>query len=776
VPTLLSDLNALNEKFPGKEGYKSVMSGNLSFPLYASGPRLNLFDGELSQAVMLKNPDTPGVFTGFEKAYGEYTDGYRVADSNYHVVDVISKFAMIPRFMYLYVVQDMITHVYDIIEVHHCEKMSENIGYLRPFTEGDVYTPGSVIAKGAKLFRATSKDEFDNYRFGVNAKAAFISMAETEEDAQVFRRGFADKTIFYNVFDDEVPLNRNDVLLNIYGDAMNYQCFPGIGDSIKDGILCARRSVNYLNAASELTDLALQHIVSSDNIYKGAGHVTDIDIHVNDKAEFEYAGHRQQILQYYLTIRDYHHRVVQTLRPLVANKQLRHTARLRWIYERSVNYLDDEIKWTSNSTNFDFALIKITTHKEVSLLEGYKTADRNGGKGVICTIWDDDKMPRDEHGNVADIILNPASIIAREIAASPFEQETNFVSNEVRKQIAKISNVNGKARHLLKFMSIVSPEEEAALKTYLQSATPQKLAEFFCNLEKDRIYVHIHPFSHQFSIEMLEKLYKEFDVKPSKIKMRIKFPTSRTNLPIESTGKETVTITNEKFAFMVFNSNASQKIYAPMGSGPVPKHKQIKGSRRNLSYAPFDGYEHGPDGKGGYRIYTPDDIRLLLENSTSKREKSDYVNTRAFVEDGVLVREFTSQNPVIIAEKYMLVLKHVPETKFSARSLGTVNNLGLPNKVTKGSDGTTPYSNSSVRAGGMEVDNLLLRVPAPKVHRFFATYASSPKHREMLTDMLLTKDPFEAHDMDVSDEEIYDTMTALSTTSLLYAIGLEFDA
>jgi hypothetical protein len=453
------ELEDIAKKYSGDNAAHALAGMNLTLPQYISGNRGVMFTGHLEQFVPIKDPESPNVFTAYELPYGKYTDSYKKADYNYYVVDVISKFATSPRFNYVYIVKNIITGVYDVIPVNHCENMSESHGYLRPYTEGDMYTPGSIIPQGSTIFRSNNHDEHGNYRYGYNANCAYISIPETEEDGIVFRKSFADSVKFYNVEKVDILLNINDILLNIYGDSNQYKCFPNIGEEIKNGMLAVKRKMNYNSAASELTEIALQHIVNNDEAYYGTGVVTDIDVWINNRDEFNNAGNRQQILFYYYALKKYYEQINSVLGKIVNDKSNKYTAKLRWLFEQSRNYLDQNIKWTTNANNFEFALITITLHKEINLLQGYKTTDRYGGKGVICNIWEDDKMPVDEYGTMADVILSPPGIIARANPGQLYEHEINFISERIKDRIIKKPDLQSKILLLTSYVRDVSPRE-----------------------------------------------------------------------------------------------------------------------------------------------------------------------------------------------------------------------------------------------------------------------------------------------------------------------------
>jgi hypothetical protein len=160
------------------------------------------------------------------------------------------------------------------------------------------------------------------------------------------------------------------------------------------------------------------------------------------------------------------------------------------------------------------------------------------------------------------------------------------------------------------------------------------------------------------------------------------------------------------------------------------------------------------------RVNTPEGIK----------EVSAYMNSA-----GLLVRRYTSMNRVVIGKQYYMLLKQMPDEKFSARSIGSTNQIGVPNKPGKQTKQMAPYAKSAIRQGEMENDCNFIRVPNEIVHRYMSTCSQNPELREKLAKMLLTEDPFKMHDLPIEDEDIKDDVTALMFHSTLYSIGIQID-
>lgn len=769
--TTVEELDSINKRFPHGEEYKTMLEGNLTLPEFISGNRLNMYCSHLSQSIPILEPESPNLATSFEKPYGKYCDSYFVSQADFRVIAVIPKFTNIPRFNYIYVVQNMLTKVYDVIEMKHYACLSEDRGYLRPYTDGDKFKTGDIIKKGTTMYRSNSHDEYGNYRYGINPKCAYIALPENEEDGIVIREGYREKFAFYDMRKIPILLNKNQIMLNLYGDANNYKVIPDIGEECKDGILYAKRSVNYANMAAECTDIELRHILTSDEVCKGGGVVGDIDIWINDVDEFDNSGNKQQLLKYYNACKDYYQKMYNILEPIVNSKNKDHvqyTHKLRWNFEHARNYLDKNIIWMNNNNSIEFAYIEVLLYEKKYVTDGYKITDRFGSKGVITHVCPDEYMPRDEYGNVADLILSPASIIGRANPGQSYEEEFNFVADEVSKQIYNLPRMSDKERLLLDFVTTCNPDEGKALKEFLKTKNITEKEQFFVDIYEHGIMLVKEPFDGNMTPEKMELLYTRFNVKPGHILICREFKDTMTALPLENVAKAEV---NDNYVMPMtetgYNKRQLDVEHKSAGVTPFDLKKGDEYVETNLTVA--------PDFNGGF-----DSVNLFTyrNNSTEKDIKHAKPGTciKAWInKEGYLVRQYKSINKVIIGKKYYMLLKQMPDEKFSARSIGSTSQVGIPNKTGKQSKLMSPYTKNAIRLSEMDNDVNFCRVDPEIENRFMATQSVNPALCEQLGQMLLTEDPFELHDLPIKNEDIKDNVPALLLHAALYSIGREID-
>ena len=186
----------------------------------------------LVQALVPNNPEVPGVSTGYEHMFGEYSTSYYKTDRKYTVIRKIKKY---DNDVYTLLVQDKHGE-YDIIERRGVKHLAESYGYKINNDEIDSYSQGDKIKKDKVLYRSPCMDEYGNYMYGVNAKCCYVVSQETIEDAIVVSESFAKKLSTTKVDTCSVMINENDILLNMYGTNKHFKSFPDIGEKTKNSI------------------------------------------------------------------------------------------------------------------------------------------------------------------------------------------------------------------------------------------------------------------------------------------------------------------------------------------------------------------------------------------------------------------------------------------------------------------------------------------------------------------------------------------------------------
>jgi len=780
------DLELLNERFSNTKAnpdqWDKIYCAGLMFNTTKnSGSRLIMTSAFQEQCAILDNPEFPFIYTGYENAFGRYADSLIKSEDTVRVISVISKFPNMPRHIYYYITQNVLTGVYDVIEVKHYESYAEKHGHIKPQTDGDLFMPGMIIPSGKILAAAPTRDEFGNYCTGFNANVAYVSWMDNEEDGYGMRRGFAQTHTYEQIEELSNTVNKNIIMLNLYGNSEEFKCFPDIGEEIKDGIVCANRQINYGFAASETTQDALKRILDSDMTIYGKGRIIDIDVFINDEEELKNNTCRNQLMKYWIVSKMFHKQIVDELGRIINNKSNKYTYKLQMLYERSRDFLNPNIQFSSNNGVFEFGFITFTTACQTTFEEGSKITDRAASKGVTCHIIDDEMMPRDKWGNVADIIQSPPSIIGRANSDQTYEPEKNFLSFFIRKRMAEAAKhgVEKQFAILYEYFELIDKEQADSLKAAFEAMSEFDKNEFIASNIAKGIYIRQGP-TNNMSYEQLTRLYDKYKVKPDRVRVQreIKKHGFNNTMLLEK---------NEKYGIVTNKKGEIVNHFITPFELENSKEKNIERYGDNDYAYSEDEFiiPNGPDvAKDGISVIRPNEKKPGEYKLIGSRDGFDidkYIDENwtdeTFVvketEDTITISVLT-QEPVIIAPKFFLLLEHIPEGKLSARFIGSTNPLGLPNKSGKSENSVNgPYGNSPIKYGEMEVNNALIRIDPKIVFRYLSEVSTNPQLRNELCKTLLYKNPLTFHNLETPITERCDNISAKEFNAYLFCLGLE---
>ena len=807
------EMKYLIDKYSGEQVNKLFTTGLLTHPFESSGPRLHMFSVHYTQHIMLKNPETPRTFTGWENQFGKYLNSFYKSEKNWEIVAKIVRHQSFPEIAYLLVVREIGTNNYDIIKVSHYEKLSDQHGYLRPFSYMDDKVPGNTIRPGEFVYKANSLDEFGNYRYGRNYKVAYLLIPEVKDDAIVMSETAAKNTTFDLITKTELVINKNDILLNIYGDLKNYKSFPVVGEEVSDkGILIATRKMDKKNLSADFTDMALTNIYYTDNKFGAHGKVVDIDIKVNDVEELQKDLHRQQLFEVYNDQFRYNQEIVNVLQGIVNDKKNRTSDKLDNVLYNARNYISPNVKYSSNS-NFEFAHITIYTCETQTLTQAMKTTNRCGGKAVVSHIWPDEMMPVDEYGRRADVIASANGIIGRANIQQVFEQHINFTSDMIEEKMKKAQTPEKAIEIQNSYFKYMSPKWGEYNEKADSYRSKKEREEYLDALYKSKngLYVYDPPAFGAIGWDLIKNISKKFKIQPSKVKMCKQYKVTPEIAALYDT-KETINFVKdfmENYTFDTSTNVIKKKegkktvlgLEKSFNEYTVDDARNQKKNTLKLSAKDYkenswvDDYvwsddEIGYEDIGNAKDDESDLVHYIntiqeLEGQFEKddfimnqcKDKSSFDTSKSKVyrlNEDTIVREFVSKHPIVIGDVYLMILKQLPSAAFSVRSLGSMTPLGLPNKSAKKVEVGKPYGDTANQFSEMDNTDLKNLVDPKKVSRFLAVQSTDPQMRSECAEMLLFGDPTRLHDLPYDDDTIdCDTIPARQLVAYLSAIGLE---
>ncbi len=401
-----------------------------------SASRLQMVNSHLGQSLTLEHGAEPRLFSsGFEGEFGKYTyqaqmpcDGKIILVHEKYPVKMGSTiykhnpetFVMIecdpsdPQAMW----------DYDCLVLNENHFFHEEIGFKYKKTKNwNKLHTGSHVRRGQAFLTSPQVTDDGWYNYGVNANVVMITDPAGAEDGMKVRRDFLEK-LRYTTYERVVlTYGKNTIALNVHGDETYYKPFPNIGDKIKEnGIVGAvRRTDNdYINV--DLTNTSLmQPIEPFDTIVyaKPGGEVVDITTILNPKAkrEEDHIVHasKYDVLhsQYLAGINDFYETQIRLpfLRKHGREPKLSHAlqnflthSKLLMAGKSPHLRVDLSIRKEPLDNVYVSVLIR---HSNVPTF-GSKITDINGGKGVLVSIVDDDKMPMTQDGIVADVVSEPS--------------------------------------------------------------------------------------------------------------------------------------------------------------------------------------------------------------------------------------------------------------------------------------------------------------------------------------------------------------------------------
>ena len=349
--------------------------GSLTLASYASSARSAMLTQHLVQALVPNNPEVPGVSTGYEHMFGEYSNSYKRTDKKLRIIKKIQKYG---DTVYTLLVQDK-DGKYDIIQRQEVKHLAESYGYRINNECIDSHSQGDKIDKNTILYKSPCMDEYGNFMYGVNAKCIYVVSSETIEDAIVVSESFAKKMATTKVDKCSVMINDNDVMLNMYGDADEYKAFPDIGEKMKDSIICATRKRNKTLDQLTMKNSNLRKLYPSDDVFQIQDnyYVGDINVWANKSYdEIPDIPANAQLKKYYKRNIDYYTEIFNLFGKIINTPGTKYSKEFSRLYAKARDFLDPGCKYAEDEKIFSNLLIEFTLFKSVKLFRGCKLCGR----------------------------------------------------------------------------------------------------------------------------------------------------------------------------------------------------------------------------------------------------------------------------------------------------------------------------------------------------------------------------------------------------------------
>jgi len=483
----------------------SISISHVPFLEHDDPTRLQMASSQMKHSIMLKNFDLPLVQSGIEGMYTDYTSFIFRAKKDGKVIFKNK----------------------DIIIVQYINKKCDvfNIGYKKSrLSIVDFYKTYYVVGENFKQGDIISESNYltdGRLTIGRNLRTSIMTWyGYNYEDGIIISDKVIPKFTSVHYLDLSFEVSPDKVLLNLNGDADNYNPIPKMGQKMKKGEIYA--SIKSVESKSEgnfdiIFDSPTEKICDENCI------IVDVKVYCNKKNKLlpQYSDFIENIIN-----KQTHEKqdLIHTLEKYLTEDELE-----KFLTDLEVdNTTKDEEKFKIKGETIDGLLVSITAIYERPIKIGDKIGNRHGNKGIISTIVPEKQMPMTPDGKHCEVIINPLGIISRMNVGQLFELHLSMAVNELKdnilekyeKGIGRIKKENNSSpeeevdelqsdifQYVLGFINIIDRTENnnylKQMKNLLDDITIIQLIEIIKN---DKFYVIQPPFESVKEEDLVEAL------------------------------------------------------------------------------------------------------------------------------------------------------------------------------------------------------------------------------------------------------------------------------
>ncbi len=479
-----------------------------------SGSRKILYSTQKEHALPLLNPEVPIIQTGFENRFGDYSSSIIKMNDDYQVLAKIPKFSRNINHYYNLIIRNLRTNQLDVLTRVSYHHLTESYGYLYNNTVMDKLDIDYTIRRGEIVRSSKAYDSYMNRCDGVNLTTAYICRDKTMEDGIQISQSAALKLASPLISKIQIPLNDNDIILNLYGDDNEYLGIPYVGEKVKDGIICAIRRENNDDSLYTQSREMLKRILMSDTKYLASGdvEVIDLDIYSNNPETLRERHSNNQLNYYYEDKQRYMYDIIRT----VENLKSQGYTDLSYDLERL--YIDCKREFGGmefiKDKSYSGTIIEITILERNVPSVGDKISNRYGGKGVISEIVPDHLMPIvKDTGEPIDICFNSSTCVNRLNDGQLKETSLTHIGQRILQYISMvlIEDTDAALNEILKFISMCSPDQGETWNALIQNYSDEEKDILLQSiLDEGNIILSLLPASESLTLDDLDKIYKAF--------------------------------------------------------------------------------------------------------------------------------------------------------------------------------------------------------------------------------------------------------------------------
>lgn len=397
-----------------------------------SASRKQMMAGNMPQALSLLNPTRRILMTGMEPEYAKYVFKIEMPCDAY-VIDVIDrvtasnvKGALKRNPSTLVIYEDIKTGEVGQLIIPEYLSFHKRFGFelVKNPEAMALLKPTNGVPKGTVFAQPATVTPEGEYMYGRELSCVWATLPGVIEDGGIISESAARNMSTYIYEERSASYGKQEYPLNLFGDDSVYKLCPDVGEFVgDDGILMAFRKKRDMMGTVEMTPERLRKI---DRIFDRQIKVPPgsevVDIQVQHDSEqrvnntpfgMEYTPNRYDDAQ-----RRYYQRIIAKYRELEQRGEGLSLTREfhRQVVEALVYmnpYHKGGRKLCYRKVELDDWRITVTIRREIRAGMGIKITCTHGGKGVIVKVMKDEDMPRDKHGRIIDLVMDPMSLTKR---------------------------------------------------------------------------------------------------------------------------------------------------------------------------------------------------------------------------------------------------------------------------------------------------------------------------------------------------------------------------
>lgn len=458
-----------------------------------SGSRGSMMFQQSDQTGVVEESDIPRSQTGFSKQLAQYTFDVKMPTTG-EVHSIIHKYKFSAgngrstgragNASKLIIYRDIETNEYGVVELEEFFKAHTMFGMRRILTDAarNAY-PKGVIRKGVVLAKSPNTRDDGTWHNTISPVVINLGIDGVVEDGMVVSEELTQKCRITAIGSATGSWGTTMYPVYLYSG----RPYPQVGEKLrKDRLIFAlRRHCPIMNMTNMLPEVInepdMVHDIRTfapENCVDGVVH--DVSVIKSDKMRVRKGPVHQYTDEKARQLSDYYKEIVEAEAAIQREEggkaKMTHELRTLVVYamgflaQRPVGARSANVRRTVKNKPVEGWNVEVVFHWKYPVSYGAKLSDRHGCKGVICGILPRSKMPKDEFGNVADVVQYGQSVWARQNKDQLDEMFTNAAARDIsidcREMWARGESKRAIYDYLLEFYEIVMPDKYDFLAAY----------------------------------------------------------------------------------------------------------------------------------------------------------------------------------------------------------------------------------------------------------------------------------------------------------------------